>query len=431
MKKKVFIGLTEISGYYRNLANGLKQQGYEVTYITYNTHIFKYGGETTNGIIKLYKYCATKRLHTPKVRVISKILWIISDVIMSVMLFIWALFTHQIFIFGFATSFNAQGRDLFFLRLFQKIVISNIGHGSEARPTYLDGGYLNAAGEHPTADEIYKIDSLKVKRLKRIEQYSSHVIGAPFTAHFLKKPFVIANIIGLPMNSVIQKIRITDKQNPAVPIRILHGPSNPQAKGTYEIRTVIQKLKKEGYHINYVELQNRPHHEVLNELEQCDFVIDQLYSDTPLAGLGTEAAFYGKPTIIGGYLWDDFKEIMPEQFIAPSVTCSPEDIYSKAKWLIENPDLRISLGEKAKLFVQKNWRSDLVAQSYIRIIKNEWPLEWYADPYKVKNIFGAGLKKELVENIVRNIIEKYGIAGLHLSIKPKLEKMFEQFIKVN
>lgn len=56
---------------------------------------------------------------------------------------------------------------------------------------------------------------------------------------------------------------------------------------------------------------------VLQELQQCDFVIDELYSDVPLAMLATEAAIFGKPVIVGGYYSNNFSPENPDSQIPP------------------------------------------------------------------------------------------------------------------
>lgn len=41
-KKRIFIGMTEIAGYYGQLAKGLLKRGYAVTFVGGNSHPFGY-----------------------------------------------------------------------------------------------------------------------------------------------------------------------------------------------------------------------------------------------------------------------------------------------------------------------------------------------------------------------------------------------------
>jgi len=52
-----------------------------------------------------------------------------------------------------------------------------------------------------------------------------------------------------------------------------------------------------------------PNHAVLEELGKCDFVIDQAFADYGMAGFATEAAWFGKTAVVGGYqseLWQSW-----------------------------------------------------------------------------------------------------------------------------
>ena len=64
---------------------------------------------------------------------------------------------------------------------------------------------------------------------------------------------------------------------------------------------------------------------ILAELARCDFVIDQLYSDYPLPGLATEAAWFGKPTVVGGYAQ---YAIRPARLLVPHLY-----FWKSAKWI--------------------------------------------------------------------------------------------------
>ena len=58
------------------------------------------------------------------------------------------------------------------------------------------------------------------------------------------------------------------------------------------------KHNNEGLPLEYVEIVGQPNDIVLAEIARSAFVIDQLYSDTPMAGFAAEAARLGKPAIV-------------------------------------------------------------------------------------------------------------------------------------
>ena len=125
-----------------------------------------------------------------------------------------------------------------------------------------------------------------------------------------------------------------DKKN----FRILHAPSNPNFKGTEEIRNTIKCLKNENIDFEYIEITNASNEKVLAELKACDLVIDQLYSDTPMATLAAEAAYCGKPTIVGGYGFEELKKVDRRRIMAtndslhtPEIQIYPQSIYRKSQ----------------------------------------------------------------------------------------------------
>src|SRR6185295_19709065 len=123
-------------------------------------------------------------------------------------------------------------------------------------------------------------------------------------------------------------------------LRILHAPSLPAAKGTPQIRMVIDKLHERGFEFEYIEVIGKPHGEVIRELAACDFVIDQIYSDTPMPGFATEAAFMAKPAIVGGYGLKTLDSILPADQIPPSFVCHPSELEQAVEKLIVDPEYR-------------------------------------------------------------------------------------------
>ncbi len=129
----------------------------------------------------------------------------------------------------------------------------------------------------------------------------------------LARPFVNYFRIGMPRPRS-QQVEMTadsedhyEARSALRPTRILHAPSHPRAKGTDRIRLAVESLRSKGYEIEYTELTNAANAEVLAHLHECDFVIDQLYSDTPMATFAAEAADVGRPSVVGGYGWGSFQ----------------------------------------------------------------------------------------------------------------------------
>ena len=152
----------------------------------------------------------------------------------------------------------------------------------------------------------------------------------------------------------------------------------------------------------------------MKQLQECDFLIDELYSDTPMATLAEEAAFYGKPSVVAGYFAEKYVNYYEKDLIPPSLYVTPENIKQAIRKMIEDKEFREELGKKAQLFVKKNCTSQVVAEKISRVIAGDIPETWIMNPGGIDNLYGYGLSRESIKEIVSEIVK---IGG-----KKKLEK---------
>lgn len=432
---KIFVGTTEIAGYYAYLSMGLKELGYICDYVSFYDHPYSYGGESKNLFVLLIKYLRGQRKEANSL--VSKFFWSILHEMTKIAWAAYSIFWYDVYIFGFGTSLLGNNTDLIVLQMLRKRVISNLAHGSEARPSYIDGARQSKAGEIPDLQNIYRIAKSTKRRVHLHQKCASVLIGAPFsTSHFVERPFINTFAIGLPF---LPRYGLADSSLRAEysegdgsrPIRILHSPSHPAAKGTPQIIQSIHNLQDRGYNIEFVLIHGRPNSEVLEEIVRCDFVVDQIYSDTPMAGFATEAAWFGKPAVVGGYGLDRLRSFVPEGMWPPSLTCHPDGIERAIEFLITHPDVRIRLGKEAQRFVQEKWSAVEVARRYLRIIEGDIPDEWWFDPRQALYLEGFGQPIEQTRKMIRAMVEEYGKESLQLNHRPDLLSAFLEFAGVN
>jgi hypothetical protein len=266
------------------------------------------------------------------------------------------------------------------------------------------------------------------------EVFASVIVGAPLTGHFFTKPFVnwfsLGIPIGLPSVLDTEKVLASEVAG-ARRVRILHAPSKPILKGTARIREAISNLRNVGYAIDYVEIKGQPNAIVQDELAKCDFVVDQVYSDTPLAGLATEAAAHGKPSVVGGYGLKELKAILNKAPWPPSETCHPDSMQESIEKLIKEPEYRIGLGISAREFVATTWLTSEVAKRYLRVINGQIPQFWWYDPGTIQYPFGCGQSEHQTKQIVKKLIERYGAHALRLRRESDLEWFLELTVQAN
>ncbi len=80
-------------------------------------------------------------------------------------------------------------------------------------------------------------------------------------------------------------------------LRLLHAPTNREAKGTRHIIESVEKIRRErGDVVELMLIENKPHHEAVVLYRQADIVIDQVLIGW-YGGFAVEAMKMGKPVI--------------------------------------------------------------------------------------------------------------------------------------
>jgi len=337
-----------------------------------------------------------------------------------------SLVKYDIFILNSEPFFNYS--ELAILKWFKKKIII-VFLGTESRPSYISGNYVQ--GKYFTNgkynyDLCYKDVKAQASRITRIEKYADHIINHPPTALFQKKPFIAWCHIGFPNDIPAKSLKI--KQNHSRIVKVLHAPSNAISKGSETIIDIIDKLRKDGLPVEFQKLQNVPNEKVLDELAKCDFVVDELYSDIPIGGLGTEAAFAMKPVINGGYYAEQIKDDYPKSVIPPSCFCMPENLELCIKEYILDKSKRENDAKILNTFVTENWNSTTIALKYIRIIAGDIPAEWKYDPAEIKYFMGYGIEKNKLKSFLNEYIKKFGDKALFLDDKPTLKSKIIEFL---
>ncbi len=424
---RVFMGMTEIAGYFTRLSDSFQELGIENYFVDI--------GFSSDNYEKKYKRFdngTTRRLRNAyagfnsEINPAGRVLSLFRFGFHMTVLFLWALIHADVFLFVYGNTFFSRvpllrSIDLKLMRLFRKIIIF-VYVGSDSRPLY-----ASFAVNFKNEDEIAALTSKQQKAIRMAEKYASYVLDNPASAHFHGKKYINFFRVGMPIDDFTGNPSETRDDSEAVVI--LHAPSKPELKGTDRIRDTVERLKQKGYPINYVELTGVPNRIIRENITQCDFIIDELYSDCLLAGFSTEAAQAGKPAVIGGYAGDFLRSVFGSEELPPSIYADPDQLEQAVESLISDRDKIREIGAKAKVYVSENWNSNAIAEKYIRIFRGDVPEDWYYDPYDCEYIFGCGAKKENIKKAVAQIIEKYGITALCIDDKPKLIKEYKKLIK--
>ena len=342
MKNRIFIGISETSGFYGRLYCGLKDNGVDCFFseLIPNKHNYKYKYKTGNIITNLCKYYYDRN-------------WIVYYILKSI-IFLWALFRYDTFVFTACESFW-NNRELWIYRILKKKTIM-ICLGRITRLAYANGTDVDTRslrnGENFNINYIVRQVEERKHTVERIEQYVDVFINLPAQAQLNEKPFVSLAYIGIPLDLDDREIENKEKKNGNETVKILHAASTVGCRGTIQFRKCIEELRKE-YEIEYVEITKVPNEVVIEKIRECDFVLDELWSDTPLATFASEAAYFAKPTIVCGYFSKEYKKYYPEWSFPPSMYVAPSELKNSIRFLIEHPKERKELGRTAQEFVKK------------------------------------------------------------------------------
>jgi hypothetical protein len=419
---RIFLGTVEVAGYYTNLAKGLRALGISCVKVELAPHQFEYGDpdKTLPFVVRWVRELASSRAKGAfSPHSLKNILCSIAEQFLRFVVLLWAIPSFDVFILAFSSNIVGARLGYWDLRLLKRLgkCVICVGHGSASRPAYLDGAIVN----HLEARELLLKVSERARKQKevvaQIEQMANVVIDSPACGHFYAKPYVNWFSIGVPSAEISSSAR-ESPHNPES-IRILHSPSDRISKGSDQIQAAISRLQSKGHKLVFVEINNKPHRQVLDEIRNSNFVIDQLYSDTPMASFAAEAASFGIPVVVGGYLeqYAEFSALLKQ---TPSYYCAPNELEHAVEKMIVDAELRSDLGKRARKFIAEQWSSSTVAKRFLRVIGGDIPADWWCDPKAVSYVHGYGLEEADLKRMIKSLIGRHGLSALQLDDKPPL-----------
>ena len=412
---RIFLGLAEIASYYVNLVSGLEDEGVEAVFVDLSGNPYRYEGvgSKPRWICVIESWLQVLRGGAGIGVSPRKILWAAVRMVLKVPIGLWAVWRFDILVLGAGTHF-AGYYELALMRFLGKRSVV-IFHGTDARPPYLSGRFVAGKGPIPAARLARRTRRMKNK-ISRAERWATVIVNHPPTAQLADRPFVQWLWLGVPMKVPADREGIADMRSVGLnePTRILHAPTSPTEKGTPEIRNAIESLRRAGKGIEYIEMIGRPNSEVLAEISKCDFVVDEIFSDTLLAGLGTEAASLAKPVLVGGYelkaLRDSLNWPAP-----PSIAFLPDSVEDAILESAAQPERIRNLGVEAREFVAEHWSPSQVARRFLETLQHGPPHEALFDPLGNTFCAGWGLRRERASEAVRAIVQYGGEEALCIS----------------
>ena len=296
-------------------------------------------------------------------------------------------------------------------------------HGSDARPPYLNGARHKEG--MPADWESIKDQTERIKRLvEKVESTGGKIFAYPGISHFFSETFVDWQFLGMPIaDSALMKSESTkSEKNLPLTTRILHSPSNPNAKGTEFVRAAILQLQDEGFDIEYSELQGVPNSVVRSAVSQADIAIDQLYCDRPGAAFSLECISAGVLCIVGSPHADWLKNHYRHSKIQPCYLIDPGDLVQSLRHYLQNPVERTELASHLHSAANIDFSPEKLGAKWVSAIFYEPPFDAYLNPFNLDSEMGGFASKAHLAGLVRGIVREYGVGALGLEHNPALQE---------
>ena len=398
----------ETAGYCSGLVAGFRALGLRADHLNLGPDPMRYATEPPPRRARVVRWLAARRRDGPGPRAA----WTVLHRLAMSLLLVHAILRYDAFVFRAGDSFLGL-RDLALLRRLRKPV-AVVFFGSDSRPSYLNGAEVarDSSGTRLAAET-----AAKRRMVERIERDAGAIVCHVMSAQLHSRRAIAFLAIGIPRAS-----SPAAPEPPDGPIRVLHAPSRASGKGTDAIRRAVDAARAAGVPVKLEVISGRPNDEVLRAIERSHFVIDQLHSDTPMAGFAAEAAARGRPAIVGGLGWDELRAVTPPEMLPPAHLCHPDELDEAVVRLATAHAYRAALGDQAHRFVAERWSPPAVAGRLLEVLRGRALAEWWFEPAAIAYAGGAGMTDEEVAAAVRTVIEASGVAGLQIGDKPDLER---------
>lgn len=208
----------------------------------------------------------------------------------------------------------------------------------------------------------------RIKRIRLHEKNAAVIFSGPDQSSLSLRPYFHAHVptdlsettFSIPENKIL---------------KIVHCPSDSNAKGTRVIEAVVQELMAEGYEIEFLSLRNIPHQKLMDILSEADILVDELVFHGP-GYLSIEAMASGC-AVVTKYFEDS-----PESFRPPVVSATEKNLKDKLKELLNNrPKIKL-LAEEGRKYVEKNNSLDVIADYYLNCLLERTDFDYYPDYFR-------------------------------------------------
>ena len=271
----------------------------------------------------------------------------------------WAVQNYDVIHCFFGRSLLPRGVDLPWLKRTGKKVFVHF-RGSDIRNPYFAGHpteHFLGYNDYSTPPPIQSPEQRK--SLERWRRYADSIfVSTPDLLEIVPEAKLVPQTIDLsqwdyqlePLGESPELIRI------AYPASI--------NKGTEIIERAVEDLKSRGYSVELVFIKDIPYREVAELYKACQIGIDNLLPLGWHGAISIELMALGRPVVC--YI---SPELASQRNDLPIVSATPRDLTKKLEILIRDRELRRSLGQQGRAYVEKWHDVNHVVDQLIEIYK--------------------------------------------------------------
>lgn len=222
----------------------------------------------------------------------------------------------------------------------------------------------NASTYKPDPPEVQiRNDEKKLKRLAYETKYVDfQIVCSPKYSEFVPNSYLLPLAVDLG-TFVFQPLQMISS-----PIKIMHAPTSKGNKGTANIINAVNKLKFEGFNIDFILVEKVSHKELINYYKESDIFIDQILGGW-YGTASIEAMAIGRPTIC--FLRGEYFNYIDYGEQIPIINANPNTIYEVLKDILKKVNELPEIGRKSREFVEKYHDVRNVTKKLIDIYQNK------------------------------------------------------------
>ncbi len=414
--KRILIGLRDIAGYGSALKRGFDEIGQPAEFLDLGGSRFDYSRSGGSAFVRTLSsgIGSIGRLFNGNFALRFAWMSVLQPAI-GLLLLPYVLARFDAFVLLSGSNFF-YFLELPLMRLCGKKVI-HVYLGSDSRPAYLNGYVTGPLASRRRVFASSALALVQKANVRFVETFATATLNTPPQALFHARPFVNLFRVGLPIEIPRDEPSSAGKR----PVTILHAPSKALPKRSAEIERLVEEARAEGFDVRFIRIENQPNHEVLRALRDCDLVIDEVYSDTPLSKFATEAAARGRPALVGGYYATEIEKDLPADAIPPSFFCAPETLKETLFAILREPESRARKGEAARAYVARHWADSAVARKFLSVFAGAFDRNWIVDPKRMTYVRGCGLSEAEASRNLRLLLRGLGAWAMWMGHHPHLE----------